>query len=190
MRHSKILIARSTIQPKLSKIKNHLPVFDEFWCISWCFFDFTQFWLDGWPGNEYFWIYHKISNLLTPLTSLGVHPQWFETTVWNRYERFLLQCRNASAFLPLNISALGSVVGGLAKIKKIIFFASPVCFLLRVLMWQQAYLFWKKNTLDLNSLESFRTKWTFQVYNIRLFCTLEYASNDKILIFKTFSFIN
>ena len=47
----------------------------------------------------------------------------------------------ARVFLPLNISALGSVVGGLAKIKKIIFFASPVCFLLRVLMWQQAYLF-------------------------------------------------
>ena len=53
------------------------------------FFYFTQFWLDGRPGNEYFYISHKISDLLT---SLSVHLQWFETTVWNRYERFLLQC--------------------------------------------------------------------------------------------------
>ena len=53
-------------------------------------FDFTQFWLDGWPGNEYFWISHKISGLLTPLTPLGVHPQLFKIAVWNRYERFLL----------------------------------------------------------------------------------------------------
>ena len=52
-------------------------------------FDFTQFWLDGRPGNEYFWICHKISGHLTPMTPLGVHPQWFETT-WNRYRRFLL----------------------------------------------------------------------------------------------------
>ena len=49
--------------------------------------DFNQFWLDGRPGNEYFWISQKISGLLTPL---GVHPQWFETTVWNRFEQFLL----------------------------------------------------------------------------------------------------
>jgi hypothetical protein len=42
-------------------------------------FDFTQFWLDGRPSNEYFWISHKISDLLTPLTPLGVRPQWFET---------------------------------------------------------------------------------------------------------------
>ena len=34
MRNSKILIARSTIQPKLSKIKNKLPLFKEIWCIS------------------------------------------------------------------------------------------------------------------------------------------------------------
>ena len=39
-------------------------------------FDFTQFWLNGRPGNEYFIISHKISGLLTPLR---VHPQWFET---------------------------------------------------------------------------------------------------------------
>ena len=41
-------------------------------------FDFTQFWLDGRPGNEYFWISHTISGLLTPLTPLtplGVHLQ-------------------------------------------------------------------------------------------------------------------
>ena len=44
-------------------------------------FDFTQFWLDGRPGNEYFLISHKISGLLTPLTLLGVHPQLFKTTV-------------------------------------------------------------------------------------------------------------
>ena len=30
VRNSKILIARSTIQPKLNKIKNNLPYFDEF----------------------------------------------------------------------------------------------------------------------------------------------------------------
>ena len=42
-------------------------------------FDFTQFWLDGRPGNEYFWISHKISDLLTTLTHLGVRSQWFET---------------------------------------------------------------------------------------------------------------
>ena len=54
-------------------------------------FDFTQFWLDGRPGNEYFWISHKISGHLTPMAPLGVHPQWFETT-WNIYERFLLLC--------------------------------------------------------------------------------------------------
>ena len=34
MRNSKILIARSTIQPKLSKIKNNLPFFKQFWWIS------------------------------------------------------------------------------------------------------------------------------------------------------------
>ena len=39
-------------------------------------FDFTQFWLEGRPGNEYFWISHKISGLLTPLTPMGVYPQW------------------------------------------------------------------------------------------------------------------
>ena len=38
-------------------------------------FDFTQFWLDGCPGNEYFLISHKMSDLLTPLTPLGVRPQ-------------------------------------------------------------------------------------------------------------------
>ena len=91
VRNTKILIARSmTIKPKLNKIKNHLPFFDEFWWISHCFFDFAQFWLDGRPGNEYFWISHKIFGLLTPLTPLGVHPQLLKTTVWNRYERFLL----------------------------------------------------------------------------------------------------
>ena len=60
------------------------------------FFDFIQFWLDGWPGNEYFWISHKISGHLTTKTPLGVHPQWFKTT-WNRYERFLLLCSKLSA---------------------------------------------------------------------------------------------
>ena len=75
VRNSKILIARSTIQPKWSKIKNNLPLFKEFWCISKCFFDFTQFWLNGRPGNYYFCISHTISDLLTPLTPLGVHPQ-------------------------------------------------------------------------------------------------------------------
>ena len=65
------------------------------------FFYFTQFWLDGRPGNEYFWISHKISGHLTPKTPLGVHPQWFKTT-WNRYERFLLLCaRLAVVYLSI-----------------------------------------------------------------------------------------
>ena len=34
VRNSKILITRSTIQPKWSKIKNNLPFFKEFWWIS------------------------------------------------------------------------------------------------------------------------------------------------------------
>ena len=54
MRTSKILIARSTIQPKLSRIKKILRNSSKFlkkWQIV---FDFTQFWLDGRPGNEYF----------------------------------------------------------------------------------------------------------------------------------------
>jgi hypothetical protein len=38
-------------------------------------FDFTQFWQDGRNGNEYFRISYKISDLLTPLTPLGVRPQ-------------------------------------------------------------------------------------------------------------------
>ena len=63
-------------------------------------FDFTQFWLNYQPGNEYFQISHKISDLLTPLTPLGVHPQWFETTVWNRFERFLLLWVRAFKYLP------------------------------------------------------------------------------------------
>ena len=72
-RNSKILIARSTIQPELSKIKNNLPFYGILMHFS-MVFDFTQFWLDGWPGNEYFLISHKISGLLTPLSPLGVHP--------------------------------------------------------------------------------------------------------------------
>ena len=35
---------------------------------------------------------HKNSDLWTPLTPLGVHPQWFETTVWNIFKQFLLLC--------------------------------------------------------------------------------------------------
>ena len=54
-------------------------------------FDFTQFWLDGWPGNEYFWISHKISGPLTPLTPLGVHPQCLlkmqSETDWSNYSQ-------------------------------------------------------------------------------------------------------
>ena len=38
-------------------------------------FFFTLFWLDGRPGNEYFWFSLKLSGLLTLLTPLGVHPQ-------------------------------------------------------------------------------------------------------------------
>ena len=53
-------------------------------------FDFIQFWLDGRPGNEHFWISHKISDLLTPLTPLGVHLQWFETDLsYTSYSAFL-----------------------------------------------------------------------------------------------------
>ena len=62
------------------------------------FFDFTQFWLDGRPGNEYFWISHKISDHLTPMAPLDVHPEWFETA-WNRYKRFLLLWDCITVFL-------------------------------------------------------------------------------------------
>ena len=94
VRNSKILIARSTIQSKLSKIKKkHLPVSVEFWSISYCFFDFTQFWLDGRPGNEYFWISRKISDLLTPLTPLDVHPQWFETDLSHSSYNGIVWCQ-------------------------------------------------------------------------------------------------
>ena len=113
VRNLKLPIARSTIHPSLSKIKNHywktskiekknhLSIMGEFFPPKNVFFNlkieffhhfffwiliqflmvfnFTQFWLDGRPGNEYFWISHKISGLLTPLTPLGVRPQWFET---------------------------------------------------------------------------------------------------------------
>ena len=34
VRNPKLPIARSTIHPSLSKIKNNLPFFNEFWCIS------------------------------------------------------------------------------------------------------------------------------------------------------------
>ena len=45
VRNSKILIARSTIQPKWSKIKNNLPFFKEFWWISSWFLILLNF---GW----------------------------------------------------------------------------------------------------------------------------------------------
>ena len=52
-------------------------LFLNFRCFSIMVFDFTQWWMDGRPGNEYFWNFpHKISDLLTPLTPLGVRPQW------------------------------------------------------------------------------------------------------------------
>jgi hypothetical protein len=74
-------------------LQNFLPPKNIFYFENWIFstffwwilmhflmvFYFTQFWLDGRPGNEYFWILHKICDLLTPLTPLGVRPQWFET---------------------------------------------------------------------------------------------------------------
>ena len=60
-------------------------------------FDFNQFCLDGRPGNEYFWISHKISDLLTPLTPLGTHgcasAVFAENVIWNRLKRFLPVCR-------------------------------------------------------------------------------------------------
>ena len=61
-------------------------------------FDFTQFWLEGRPGNEFFWISHRISGLLTPLTPMGMHPQWFKSTVWNRYAIVTILC----LFISLN----------------------------------------------------------------------------------------
>ena len=73
-------------------MKNHLPYFDEFWCISWCFFVFTQFWLDGRPGNEYFWNSQKIFDHLTPLTYLGLHPQWFEIDWSNSSQSAIIAC--------------------------------------------------------------------------------------------------
>ena len=79
VRNSKILIARSTVQLYFSRIKNHWKMHQNSFKKWQIVFDFTQFWLDGRPGNEYFWISHKIYVLLTPLTPLDVYPQWFET---------------------------------------------------------------------------------------------------------------
>ena len=52
-----------------------------------------KFWQNGWPDNGYFWIPHKISGLLTPLTPLGVPPQWFETDLshWSWSKNFQAQ---------------------------------------------------------------------------------------------------
>ena len=73
VRSSKILIARSTIQPKLSKIKNHYASnFLKKWQIV---FEFTQWWLNGRPGNGWFWISHNFSDLVTPLRPLDLYPQ-------------------------------------------------------------------------------------------------------------------
>ena len=73
----------------------------------------------------------------------------------------------------------------LVKIKEIIFFASPICFLSCTLVCQI-------NILDLSSFEQnglFR--YTIHLNQPkRLFCTLDYASNDNIDSLKTFSFIN
>ena len=54
---------------------NFVPPEDILWFENWIFlmtfdaflnvFDFTQLWLDGRPGNEYFWISHKMFGLLT-----------------------------------------------------------------------------------------------------------------------------
>ena len=46
-------------------------------------FYLSPFWLDGWPGNQYFWISHKISVFFTSLTTLDMHRQWFETDMSN-----------------------------------------------------------------------------------------------------------
>ena len=50
-------------------------------------FDFIQFWLDGWPGNEHFWISHKISD--TPDTPGGASVVFPENEIWNRLKQFL-----------------------------------------------------------------------------------------------------
>ena len=36
------------------------------------------------------WVFLNFSQISGLLTPLGMHPQWFETTIWNRYEWFLL----------------------------------------------------------------------------------------------------
>ena len=86
---------------------NFLPPKNIFWFENWIFmhflmvFDFTQFWLDGRPGNEYFWIPHKISDLLIPLTPLGVRPQWFETYLSrSSYSATGASCRSSSSCMP------------------------------------------------------------------------------------------
>ena len=62
-------------------------------------FDFIQFWLDGRPSNEYFWNSHKISDLLTPLTPLGVHPQCLlkmqSETDWSNSSQCVLSTKNS-----------------------------------------------------------------------------------------------
>ena len=77
-------------------------------------FNFTQFWVGGWPGNTYFWISHIVCNLLASLGLLGLHPQC-SAVVWNEFKQFLPQCNCTCCKLenPGNKLAIGENVLGL-----------------------------------------------------------------------------
>ena len=76
-----------------------------FWCFSIMVFNFARWWVDGWTGNEYFWIPHKISDLLTslaPLTPLVCVCSicWLSVWKWNwnRLKQFLPVCTRKGFF--------------------------------------------------------------------------------------------
>jgi hypothetical protein len=81
---SKTIIEKHQNWEKVSLIKMHFLFV----------FNFTQFWLDGQPGNEYFLIPHKISGLLTPLAPLGVRLQWFERDLSHSFHSCMNSYKN------------------------------------------------------------------------------------------------
>ena len=87
VRNSKILIARSTIHPILSKIKNH------YWKTSKIDAFFNGFWfcsiLAGWSTWQWVFLNSSINfwSFDTPDT-----PRCASAVIWNRFEPFLLQC--------------------------------------------------------------------------------------------------
>ena len=89
VRNSKILIARSTIQPKLGKIKNNLPFFKEvWWSSSWLLISLNF----GWMVDLAISIFEFLTKFLVCWHPW--HPWVCVRSDWNRFEPFLLQCNH------------------------------------------------------------------------------------------------